>query len=199
MFTPCQFSKWFFNCINVIFWWITFRIISWFLGHRRTGTATMMDDYDYGNGNDGQGNATLVGGNHRQWPASSADIVEYDSSAVADSPTPQQQQQYLLPHNQPQQHNQHLQQQNPGAPVSAYDSNSAAGRRATQVDHNVSTARKSTAKWKTRALYVFLACLLAVVVVNLTLTLWFIRVTQFTSVIIKCLISYNYFHTYRCA
>ncbi|XP_022164678.1 zeta-sarcoglycan isoform X2 [Myzus persicae] len=149
----------------------------------RTGTATVMDDYDYGN--DGEGNGTAVGGGHRQWPASSADIVEYDSSAVADTPTPQQQQQFLLPHNQPQQHHHHLQQQQqhkPGAAVSAYDPNSAAGHRTAHVDHNLSAGGpKSTAKWKTRALYVFLACLLAVVVVNLTLTLWFIRVTQFTS------------------
>lgn len=158
---------------------------------RRTGTASVMDDYDYGNGNDGEGNVTAVGGGgHRQWPTSSADIVEYDSSAVADTPTPQQQQQFLLPHNQPQQHHHHMQQQQtnafpqkPGASVSAYEPNSAAGRRAAKADHNLSAGggHKSTAKWKTRALYVFLACLLAVVVVNLTLTLWFIRVTQFTS------------------
>lgn len=155
-----------------------------------------MDNYDYGNGNDDEGNATAVGGGgHRQWPTSSADIVEYDSSAVADTPTPQQQQQFLLPHNQSQQHH-HLQQQQtnafpqkPGAAVSTYDPNSGAGRRAIQADHHLSAGggQKSTAKWKTRALYVFLACLLAVVVVNLTLTLWFIRVTQFTSVIIEYL------------
>lgn len=177
---------------SLVFSLIIFHV---FLGHRRTGTATMMDDYDYGNGNDGEGNATAVGGGgHRQWPTSSADIIEYDSSAVADTPTPQQQQQFLLPHNQSQQHHQHLQQQQtnafpqkPSAAVSAYDPNSAAGRRAIRADHNLSAGggQKSTAKWKTRALYVFLACLLAVVVVNLTLTLWFIRVTQFTSVIIE--------------
>ncbi|CAH1732810.1 unnamed protein product [Aphis gossypii] len=148
---------------------------------RRTGTATVMDDYDFGNGNDGDGNVSAVGGGHRQWPASSADIVEYDSSAVADTPTPQQQQQFLLPHNQ-QQH-QHLQQTNTflqksGAAVSAHDPHAAA-RRAAQVDNN--GRPKSPSKWKTHALYVFLACLLAVVVINLTLTLWFIRVTQFTS------------------
>ncbi|KAL5238502.1 hypothetical protein ACI65C_005912 [Semiaphis heraclei] len=149
---------------------------------RRTGTAAMMDEYDYNSGNDGEANAMAVGGGHRQWPTSSADIVEYDSSAAADSPMPQQQQQFLLPHNQPQQHHlQHLQQHNPGAAVSAYDPNTAAGRRAIQVDHNSSAGGKSAAKWKARALYVFLACLLAVVVVNLTLTLWFIRVTHFTS------------------
>ncbi|XP_026820169.1 zeta-sarcoglycan [Rhopalosiphum maidis] len=153
---------------------------------RRTGTATVMDDYVYGNGNDGDGNTTAaVGGGHRQWPASSADIVEYDSSAVADTPTPQQQQQFLLPHNQQQQHHQHLQQTNAfqqksGAAVSAHDPNV---RRAAQVDRHLPVGKrpKSPSKWKTHALYVFLACLLAVVVVNLTLTLWFIRVTQFTS------------------
>lgn len=157
-------------------------------GCRRTGTGTVMDDYDYGNSNDGDENVTAVGSGHRgQWPASSADIIEYDSSAAADTPTPQPQQQH------------HLQQrtnalsQKPGAVVSARNQN-AAGRRANQVDtgHPAGGGPKSTAKWKTRALYVFLACLLAVVVVNLTLTLWFIRVTQFTSVIIVISIFFHY-------
>lgn len=165
--------------------------------YRRTGTATVMDDYDYGNGNDGDGNVTAVGGGHRQWPASSADIVEYDSSAVADTPTPQQQQQFLLPHNQ-QQH-QHMQQTNAflqksGAAVSAHDPHAAA-RRAAQVDNN--GRPKSPSKWKTHALYVFLACLLAVVVINLTLTLWFIRVTQFTSVIIKNVYGFAYAQSFK--
>uniref|UniRef100_A0A2H8TEW7 Zeta-sarcoglycan n=2 Tax=Melanaphis sacchari TaxID=742174 RepID=A0A2H8TEW7_9HEMI len=144
---------------------------------RRTGTATVMDDYDYRNSNDGDVNVTAASDGHRQWPASSADIVEYDSSAVADTPTPQQQQQFLLPHNQ---HQTNAFLQKSGASV--HDPNVAV-RRATQIDNNLSAGArpKSPAKWKTHALYVFLTCLLAVVVVNLTLTFWFIRVTQFTS------------------
>jgi len=46
-------------------------------------------------------------------------------------------------------------------------------------------------QWKTRALYAFLAGLLAVVIINLTLTLWFIRVTKFTTVRKRALVIQN--------
>lgn len=152
----------------------------------------MMEEYNYGNGNDSDGNvagsAGLRAGNggHQHWPTSSADIVEYDSSVAADTPTLQQQHtQFLLPQQQQQRLRTSNFSQKPGAAVPAnagYTGRSAITSAAATEDAANGGHKRS--KWKTRALYVFLACLLAVVVVNLTLTLWFIRVTQFTSVII---------------
>lgn len=162
----------------------------------------MMEDFNYSNGNDSDGhgagsvgvrtsgNDSGGGGSHHQWPTSSADIVEYDSSVAEDTPTLQQQHtQFLLP----QQQQQRLRavnnfSQKSGVAVPTSSNVGYAGKSAimsTAAEHAANGGRqKSRAKWKTRALYVFLACLLAVVVINLTLTLWFIRVTQFTSVII---------------
>lgn len=161
----------------------------------------MTDDYNYGSGND-EGNAsTRNGSGHHQWPAvSSADIVEYDSSVAADTPTFQQHQtQFLLPHQQRQRaNNNYAQVSGSGTVATPGNSSNAAGYSGRSMvmssaapEDSASGYSKSKAKWKTRALYVFLACLLAVVVVNLTLTLWFIRVTHFTSVInfIVCLSS----------
>lgn len=156
----------------------------------------MMEDYNCSNGDDSDGNAAgpvslrTGGSGHHQWPTSSADIVEYDSSVAADTPSLQQQHtQFLLPQQQQQQRLRiNNFSQNPGAAVPANSNVGYAGRSAIMSVTAEGAANggrnKSKAKWKTRALYVFLACLLAVVVVNLTLTLWFIRVTQFTSVII---------------
>lgn len=152
----------------------------------------MMDDYNYGNGNDSDGNVTGVsirpGSGHRQWPTSSADIVEYDSSVAADTPAVQQQQtQFLLPQQQQQQRQRTNNKfsQRSGADVTANSNANYAGKSSimSAVAADDSAGGNSKFKWKKRALYVFLACLLAVVVINLTLTLWFIRVTQFTSVI----------------
>lgn len=131
--------------------------------------------------------ATGVRTGHHHWPTS-ADIVEYDSSVAADTPTLQQQQQHtqlLLPQQQQQQRSYKFPQKS-GAPL-ATNSNANYGEKsatmAAAAAQKSAERNASAAKWKTRALYVFLACLLAVVVINLTLTLWFIRVTQFTSVI----------------
>jgi len=119
---------------------------------------------------------------HVQWPNnSSADIAEYDSSVAADTPSvPQQPTQFSLPH----------QQQRYRAANSPFTQRSAdysggkstIARTAAEPGDPATRGPKSRAKWKTGAVYVFLACLLAVVIVNLTLTLWFIRVTRFTSV-----------------
>lgn len=151
---------------------------------RRTTAAAMMDDFDGGE------DATTTGGprtgNH-QW-ATSADIVEYDSSTAANTPTLQQHQQQhtqlLLPQ---QQQRSYKFPQKAGAAHAAnstvsYGDKAAAIVSATAAQESAN-GRATAMKWKTRALYAFLACLLAVVVINLTLTLWFIRVTQFTSVI----------------
>lgn len=151
----------------------------------------MMDDYNYGNGNDSDGNVTGVslrtGSGQRQWPTSSADIVEYDSSVAADTPAVQPQQtQFLLPQQQQQrQRTNNKFSQRSGADVTANSNANYAGKSSimSAVTADDSANRNSKFKWKKRALYVFLACLLTVVVINLTLTLWFIRVTQFTSVI----------------
>lgn len=159
-----------------------------------------MDDYNYGSGNDDGNvvddvNVRTVSG-HRKWPVSSTDIVEYDSSIAEDVPSllQQQQTQCLLPqkqqqpHYQQQRNNNNLFSQNSGAAVTAnYSNDRYAGRttiRPSMAEESTNVGLKSKIKWKTRALYAFLVCLLAIVVVNLTLTLWFIRVTQFTSVII---------------
>lgn len=142
----------------------------------------MMDDY--GNGNDGVGNGAGNSSSNNQWPTSTADIVEYDSSLAPDTPTLQQQQsQFLLP--QQQQRTKKL-LQNAGTSVKTH-SNAGYGGKSTIIsaaaEDSVNGGSHSNFKWKTRALYAFLVCLLAVVIINLTLTLWFIRVTQFTSVI----------------
>lgn len=152
-----------------------------------------MDDYNYGNGND-NGNVTGVSirtsSGHNQWPTSSTDIVDYDSSIVADTPTlHQQQSQYLLPQQQ-QQQQQQRQRNNKfplksGAVVTANSNSGYAGKSAIMsagIDNSAINGSTSNTKWKIRAMYIFLTCLLAIVVVNLTLTLWFIRVTHFTSV-----------------
>lgn len=167
--------------------------------YRRTAAGNMMDDYNYGNNNDSDGNVTGVsirtGGGHRQWPTSSADIVEYDSSVATDTPAlPQQQTQFLLPQQQQRQRTNKFSQRS-GTNVIANSNANYSGKSSimSAVTADDSANGHSKFKWKKRALYVFLACLLAVVVINLTLTLWFIRVTQFTSVITKCYICTYYF------
>lgn len=153
----------------------------------------MTDDYNYGSGTE-EGNASARNGSgHHQWPTvSSADIVEYDSSVAADTPTFQQHQsQFLLPQQQRQRANNNYAQMSGSdivaVPVNSSNAAGYSGRpmimSSAAPEDSASGYSKSKAKWKTRALYAFLACLLAVVVVNLTLTLWFIRVTHFTSVI----------------
>lgn len=113
----------------------------------------------------------------RRWPAaaaaaaasssSAADIVEYDSSTAR------------YPFARPQ--HQHRQRQPAGQFQQTPADDGGGGKTAaTAPDRSAGHAPRS--KWKARAMYAFLACLLAVVVVNLALTLWFIRVTQFTSV-----------------
>lgn len=153
----------------------------------------MMDDYDNGDNSDGNATAGGIRTGHHQWPTSSADIAEYDSSVAADTPTLQQQHtQFLLPQQQQQQHPQpqrinHFPQRSGAGAVHSSSNAGYAGKSAiasTGAENSTSRAPKSASKWKTRALYTFLACLLLVVVVNLTLTLWFLRVTQFTSVIL---------------
>lgn len=123
-------------------------------------TGVMADAYD-GRGADDD---------PRRWPAvgaassSAADIVECDSSVAR------------YPFARPQhQHQRQPAGQFQRAPADA-DSKTAAPAPDRPAGHS------PRSKWKARALYAFLACLLAVVVVNLALTLWFIRVTQFTSV-----------------
>lgn len=160
----------------------------------------MMDDYSYGNGNDSDGNVTGVsirtGSGHRQWPTSSADIVEYDSSVAADAPALQQQQtQFLLPQQQQQRQRTNKFSQRSGADVTVNSNANYAGKSSivSAGAADDSANGNSKYKWKKRALYVFLACLLAVVVINLSLTLWFIRVTQFTSVTIQRYIRTRYF------
>ncbi|VVC42172.1 Hypothetical protein CINCED_3A023444 [Cinara cedri] len=165
---------------------------------RTTAGIAMTDDYnDYGGASNDEGNVGARTGSGHQWPAvSSADIVEYDSSVAADTPTFQQQQtQFLLPQQQRQRTNNNNNNNNnsysqmPGAAAaSGMSSNAAAvyagksmGMSSVAPDDPANGYSRSKAKWKTRALYAFLTCLLAVVVVNLTLTLWFIRVTRFTS------------------
>lgn len=153
----------------------------------------MTDDYNnYGGGNDeGNVSARAAGSDHHQWPTtSSADIVEYDSSVAADTPMFQQRQtQFPLPQQQQRQRaNNDYSQMSGTAAAAVIGSNAAvyAGKSmmsSAVPGDSVNGHSVSNVKWKTRALYAFLACLLAVVIVNLTLTLWFIRVTHFTSVI----------------
>lgn len=152
-----------------------------------------MDDYNYGNGND-NGNVTGVSirtsSGHNQWPTPSTDIIDYDSSIITDTPILQQQQtQFLLPHQQQQQQQQRQRNNNfpqkSGATV-AVNSNAGytgkSGIISAAVDNSTNDGSTSNTKWKIRAMYIFLTCLLAIVIINLTLTLWFIRVTHFTSV-----------------
>lgn len=167
----------------------------------------MTDNYDNGGNSDGNVTAVGIRTGHHQWPASSADIVEYDSSVAADTPTLQQQHtQFLLPQQQRQRIDQFP--QNSGAGAVNNNSNASYAGKSAVVSARAenSTTRvgsKSTSRWKTRALYTFLACLLLVVVVNLTLTLWFLRVTQFTSVmfstvIYKFIFILFYYQNYIC-
>lgn len=147
----------------------------------------MMDDYDNGDNSDGNVTAGGIRTGHNQWPNSSADIVEYDSSIAADTPTVQQQHtQFLLPQQQ-QQRRQQINQfpQKPGAGVTNNSNASFDGKSAITsavAENSATRGSKCKSKWKTRALYTFLFCLLVVVVINLTLTIWFFRVTKFTSV-----------------
>lgn len=145
----------------------------------------MMDDYDDGDNGDGNGTTAGPRTGHHRWPGSSADIAEYDDSSVAaNTPTLQQQHtQFLLTQPQPQQP-QRINHFPHRSGAGAADGKPAATASAAGAESSTCRAPKSTSRWKTRALYTFLACLLLVVVVNLTLTLWFLRVTQFTSVTI---------------
>lgn len=139
---------------------------------RRRMTGAAMDEHDRGGGGDDCGDSAATGatqqqrtggGDRHRWPpvVSSADIAEYDSSAAAD-PVGRRGQ---FPLAQPPR--QRADKTAVGSAAAAY------GRGSKSAD---------PCKWKTRALYAFLAGLLAIVIVNLTLTLWFIRVTKFTAV-----------------
>lgn len=164
---------------------------------RRPATGLAVMD-DYGNGGGGDDNSCRSVDDHRQWSNDpSADIVEYDSSVAADTPSAQRAMQLLLPtttttHQHQQQRvaaaaaNNHFSQKHAANYSGGTAGSTIAPSTAAVIDPSSVRGTKSstaaTSTWKTGALYVFLACLLAVVVVNLTLTLWFIRVTRFTSV-----------------
>lgn len=165
---------------------------------RRPATGLAVMD-DYGNGGGGDDNSCRSVDDHRQWSNDpSADIVEYDSSVAADTPSAQRAMQLLLPtttttHQHQQQRvaaaaaaNNHFSQKHAANYSGGTAGSTIAPGTAAVIDPSSVRGTKSstaaTSTWKTGALYVFLACLLAVVVVNLTLTLWFIRVTRFTSV-----------------
>ncbi|XP_050426502.1 delta-sarcoglycan isoform X2 [Adelges cooleyi] len=100
------------------------------------------------------------------------EIVEYDSShphphQQSSQEQPQYSKRHQQQHQQQQQlHQQQLQQEQPARGPSRPDT----GQEYTDPY-----------KWKKRFLYIFLFTLMTIIVVNLTLTLWFLRVMQFTS------------------